>query len=131
MGNFGHDMGRAKPSKDVLFNISYKLGAWRSEDRVSRQMVHKNVGIQEYRAAGWKTGERHALCWGSNSGSIAMRSRLSASPVHLIIPARSVSPTGFGFNGHPYSLMFLKGHRLGKLERAIFIDCIDGNSHSS
>src|SRR5438132_6068225 len=94
MGNLGQNMCGGETVNRVVFDAPHQIGARRAESRMGSQMVHENVRVQENRGAGREVAERHALSWGSNSGSMAMRSRAATSPVHLIIPAvRSAQPS--------------------------------------
>lgn len=54
---------------------------------IAREMIDQHVGIEEDRLACRDVGEVHGDSKMPNSGAVAMRRRISGSPVHISIPA--------------------------------------------
>jgi hypothetical protein len=75
----------------LILDTLEQLAASGSEEWIRDEMVNERVGIEEDRLSGNKVGEDRAGSCGSNSTSSARCRRVAWSPVHLIIPAVSLT----------------------------------------
>ncbi len=86
MCDFAEDVGGREAEEVLALDPLEQLPARRSVSRVRAEMVDQRIGIEKNRISGRQVGEDHADSSGRNSGSRAIRSMVSASPLQPMMP---------------------------------------------
>src|SRR5258707_1058544 len=85
MRNISQNMRRDESVQVLLLDPFHQPGASAAVLRMVGEVIDKDICIEKDRCARWKIVKYHGDSVRPNSGSVAIRSRVSASPVHGIM----------------------------------------------